>query len=112
MTLTKTKLFLNGFSVCLLAFVIACVFWGKEISASPAGASVRTVVHVLDLVFGLCLILFAGVMVYFAFKREDEEKFGFKAMLLCLVLAAFALYGTFGTFDFIDNLRWLIGLSA
>lgn len=112
MTLTKTKPFLNGFAVCLLAFVIACVFWGKEIFASPAGASVRNVVHVLDLVFGLCLILFAGVMLRVAFKREDEKKFGFKAMLLCLALAAFALYVTFGTFDFIGNVRWLFGLPA
>lgn len=110
--MSKKKLLLNGFGICLLAFAIACVFWGEEIFASPAGASVRTVVRVLDLVFGTCLILFAGVMVYFAFKREDEKKFGFKAMLLCLALAAFALYVTFGTFDFIGNLRWLFGLPA
>lgn len=110
--MTKTKLLLNAFGVCLLAFAIACVFWGKEIFASPAGATVRNVVRILDLVFGLCLILFAGVMVYFAFKREDEEKFGFKAMLLLLALAAFALYVTFGTFDFIGNVRWLFGLPA
>lgn len=110
--MSKKKLLWNGFGICLLAFAIACVFWGKEIFASPAGPSVRTVVHILDLVFGALFILFAGVMLRVAFKREDEKKFGFKAMLLCLALAAFALYVTFGTFDFIGNVRWLFGLPA
>ena len=103
--MSKPKLLWNAFGVSLLVFSLACVFWGKEIFASPAGSSIRTSVHVLQLVFGLVLILFAAVMVRVAFQREEEKRFGVKAMLLCLAFAAFGLYVAFGTLDFIGHLR-------
>lgn len=106
------KLLLRVPALAFLALIIVCVFWGKQIFASPAGPAVQGVFHVVDFILCLFLLPFAGLMVYFAFRREDEEKFGFKSMLLCLAIAGFCLHLAINRFHLVDNLHWLFGLLS
>ncbi len=111
--MANKKIIWNAVAIFMGALAIVCIFGGKQILASSAGASFRSVLNVVDLLICLLFLFVSGVLVRIAFTRQDKtdnKKFEIKMTLVSLAIAIYTAYIAFDHFHFVDRVRWLFGL--
>lgn len=70
--MANKKIIWNAVAIFMGALAIVCIFWGKQILASSAGASFRSALNVVDLLICLLFLFVSGVLVRIAFTRQDK----------------------------------------
>ena len=90
--MANKKIIWNAVAIFMGALAIVCIFWGKQILASSAGASFRSALNVVDLLICLLFLFVSGVLVRIAFTRQDKtdnKKFEIKMTLVSLAIAIY-----------------------